>query len=68
MTDLERAIYKACKNADQKFGDSGMGGTKTWIRDFFLPSLEKYGLAINLQSSGSEPAQDGDTKPDPDGK
>lgn len=46
MTDLERLIYNACYEADTAFGVDGAGGTKTWIRDYFFPSLGKHGLTI----------------------
>lgn len=46
MNDLETQIYKACHEADENFHDSGATGTKTWIRDFFLPALKKHDLVI----------------------
>ncbi len=29
-----------------QFSVAGAGGTKTWIREYFVPSLEKHGLEI----------------------
>ena len=46
MTDLERKIYGAVRDADDAFEKSGETGTKTWIRDFLLPTLAEHGLEI----------------------
>lgn len=46
MNDLETQIYKALHEADVAYGESGETGSKTWIREFFLPKLEEHGLVI----------------------
>lgn len=49
MTDSERAIYVAIKDADDKFESDGATGTKCWIRDYLLPTFERHGLKIVRQ-------------------
>lgn len=46
MDDLELEIWKACREADEKFEKDGAAGTKEWIREYFFPSLKKHGLEI----------------------
>lgn len=44
MNDAERKMWVAVKEADEKFGVDGAGGTKTWIRDYLAPAMEKHGI------------------------
>jgi len=46
MTDLERKIWCAIHDADAGFQKRGDAGTKTWMRDYFLPALTAHGLQI----------------------
>lgn len=49
----------ALSEADDSFNADGATGSKTWIRDYFLPSLEKHNLIIigkvDLDKSNSQP-------------
>lgn len=46
MTDFETEIWKAISQADRAFEKAGASGTKTWMRDYFLPALQENGLEI----------------------
>jgi hypothetical protein len=46
MTDLERKIYLVIRKADEHFEKDSAAGTKTWIREYFLPYLEEAELEI----------------------
>jgi hypothetical protein len=53
MNDLEQEIWKACRAADDAYEKEGAAGTKEWIREFFLPSLERHGLKITSATAGT---------------
>ena len=46
MTDLERQIFTALSEADGQYEEDGATGSKTWIREYFLPALERHDLEI----------------------
>ena len=46
MTDLERQIFKALSEADDQYEADGASSSKTWIREYFLPALERHDLEI----------------------
>ncbi len=56
MNDLETVIWTACREADEAFEKDGAAGTKEWIREYFLPSLERHGLKISLKQEKPPPA------------
>jgi len=43
--ELVRSVVRAVQEADKAFEKSG-GGTKHWVRDWFLPILAKHSLKI----------------------
>lgn len=45
-----RPLMLAVREADEKFEAAGEAGTKTWLDDYFLPSLSAQGLAIVTQA------------------
>lgn len=42
------AFRRAVMNADEAFQASGETGTKTWLREYLFPELEKEGITITL--------------------
>lgn len=56
MNDLERMIFRACREADEAFEAAGDAGTKCWIRDYFLPALERHDLEIRHRGEAAERA------------
>lgn len=46
MNDEELPIWNAIRRADERFEKAGDTGTKCWMRDYFLPSLEEHGLEV----------------------
>ncbi len=46
MTDEERVLWNAVKEADLEFEKDGATSTKCWIREYFFPSLERHGLKV----------------------
>jgi hypothetical protein len=57
MNDLERKIYLAVREADEHFEEDGATGTKTWLREYLLPYLEKAGLEIRERRSTINPEE-----------
>lgn len=46
MTPAENVLWCAVREADSRFEADGSGGTKEWIRNYFLPSLREHGLVV----------------------
>lgn len=67
MNDLERIIWTAIREADELFQIDGAGGTKTWMREYLFPSLERHGLKIVRSSTKATMLRpDYSTPPHPD--
>lgn len=57
MTKLELEIFKAVRSADERFQEDGATGSKTWIRDYFLPALEEHDLVIRIKAPSGATAE-----------
>lgn len=44
---IERRLIVAIQEADRKFEAAGVGGTKTYVRGFLMPALEKQGIKLD---------------------
>lgn len=57
------AFRRAVMKADEAIQASGETGTKTWLREYLFPELEKEGITITLNRGSAEQGQpDADTE------
>ena len=50
--ELVAKVTRAVREADREFEDTG-GSSRHWVRDNFLPALERHGLKIEEQESAA---------------
>lgn len=55
MNEFETLIWKAVHEADLAFEKDHATGTKTWMRDYLLPSLERHGLELRKKEVAATP-------------
>lgn len=69
MTNTETVLWAAIREADAAFKKDGGSGSKTWMRDYFQPSLTKRGLMIvsakDVALEGLKVMMSTDTEPKP---
>jgi hypothetical protein len=52
-TEIVNRVTAAVREADEAFKKTG-GGSRHWVRECFLPSLEKHGLTVKILPRGDQ--------------
>jgi len=58
--DVVHALIWCMMDADRKFGADNEAGTKTFIREYLIPEMERAGLTVLLH--GNANSRDVETK------